>query len=175
VVASDSPLDVVLPESLTAAIPTIGDGTPEAIDAVTPPTEWLNAKDDALIATLAVPGESGGKTRPRAKDNDSQTSNNRNSSQQTTGRKNTPSKQAEVTKKEEANSYGRASTSGASQKAERDALRQERATPKNKTQSKQNETLNTANQKANPGNRQGTQGTGSSFSPARAAIGGSRG
>jgi YD repeat-containing protein len=151
VVASDSPLDVVMPESLTANVPTIGDGTPEAIDTVIPPAEWLKAKDEALIATLAVPGESGGKTRPRAKDNDSQTSNNRNSSQQTTGRKNTPDREKNVRNKEENNSYGKSSTAGARDKAERDARREDRKTPKNKAQAKQDEAVNTANNKGNVG------------------------
>jgi hypothetical protein len=172
VTASDSPLDVVLPESLSADVPTIGDGSPEAIDAVAPPAAWLKAKDEALIATLAVAGEPGGSTRPRPKDNDQQTSNNRNTSQQTTGRKNSPTKEKDVSKKEETNSYGKASSAGARDKAERDENRQDRKTPSGKAQGKQNEAVNTANQKANPGTG---PGTGSSFRPAKAAFGGSRG
>jgi hypothetical protein len=114
----------------------------------------LKAKDEALITTLAVAGEPGSVNKKRA-DNDSQTSNNRSSSRQTTGRKNSPSKESDVSKKEETNSYGKASSAGARYKAERDALRQDRANPKNKARGKQNEAVGTAQQKGAPGNFSG--------------------
>ncbi len=149
--ASDSPLDVVMPESLSATVPTIGDGTPEAIDAVAPPAEWLKEKDDALIATLAVAGEPGGFSKKRPKDNDSQTSKNRDSSQQTTGRRNSPGKERDVSKKEENNGYGRPSTAGARDKAERDASRNDRRNPNKRPQAAQSDAVDTANKKGSPG------------------------
>jgi hypothetical protein len=131
------------------------------------PSEWLKAKDDALIATLAVPGESGS----NPKDNDSQTSNNRTKSQQTTGKKTSPSRERKVAKKEETNGYGRASTKGATRKAEQSVARQERKAPKARVKGKQSEAVATAQSKGNVG--KGTSPGYGSNPARRAAFGGS--
>jgi Pput_2613-like deaminase len=103
------------------------------------------------MATLAVMGEPGGGTRRRSRDNDQKASNNRTKSQQTTGKKTSPSKERKVAKKEETNGYGKASTKGATRKAERSENKQERRAPRARAVANQKNTVSTANQKGRPG------------------------
>jgi hypothetical protein len=53
--AQDGPLDVVMPEELTATVPSVGGGTPAPIETVTPPVGW--SPEDGTVGGFTYEGD----------------------------------------------------------------------------------------------------------------------
>jgi hypothetical protein len=113
---SDGPLDVVMPESLTPDVPTVGQGI-NPIEAVIPPVGWIPEQDINITSYAVDDGGSGGYNRQPV-DNDSESEKDQKSQREATGSTYDFYGEREVAKWENFWSTGKSNTANSRKAAE---------------------------------------------------------
>jgi hypothetical protein len=113
---SDGPLDVVMPESLTPDVPTVGQGI-NPIEAVIPPVGWSPEQDINITSYAVDDGGSGGYNRQPV-DNDSESEKDQKSQREATGSTYDFYGEREVAKWENFWSTGKSNTANSRKAAE---------------------------------------------------------